>query len=298
MRIMVTGGAGFIGSHITKALLAQGHEIVVVDNLSSGKRENVPAGVLFVQGDVQEMATLPVPKTIDAVFHLAAQIDVRKSVENPVHDVSVNVVGTAAVLQYALNAGAKKMVFSSTGGAIYGPCDVLPTPEDTACRSNSPYGVSKYNAEQYIKLYGRLHSLPYVILRYSNVYGPGQDGSKESGVIAIFSRLARMGKSLTINGDGKQTRDFVFVGDVVDANLKALNYKGSGVFNIATATETTINQLAETINSLLPKPVEILHAPAKLGEELRSCLANHLAKTELGWQPTVALKEGLRQTMV
>lgn len=298
MHILVTGGAGFIGSHLVQSLLNDGHDVLVVDDLSSGKRKQIPRGASFKKGDVRKLAKLRLPEKIDAVFHLAAQIDVRRSVEDPAHDAAINIEGTIAVLMYAVQAGAKKIVFSSSGGAIYGPCDLVPTTENSACQSSSPYGVAKFAAEEYIKLFSRLHSLPYVILRYSNVYGPGQDGSKESGVIAIFSRLASQGKALTIFGDGSQTRDFVYVGDVVQANLKALAYAGSGTFNIGTGKETSIKQLAETLNGLLPHPVAINYAPARMGEEMRSCLSNDLAKTELGWQPSVTLEQGLRQTMV
>lgn len=298
MHILVTGGAGFIGSHLVKRLVADGHEVVVLDDLSSGKRKNVPKGVRLIKGEVQKAFKLRLPKTIDAVFHLAAQIDVRESVANPIHDAAVNIEGTIAVLEYAHQAGAKKVVFSSSGGAIYGPCDLVPTPETSHCQSSSPYGIAKYAAERYIELYGRLHQLPYVILRYSNVYGPGQDGSKESGVIAIFTQLAKYMRGFTIYGDGEQTRDFVFVGDVVEANLKALAYHGNGVFNVGTGVETSINTLAQTINSLIPTPVEVHHAPARKGEEMRSCLDVTWAKKELGWSPTVSLSEGLKQTMV
>lgn len=297
MKILVTGGAGFIGSHVSKALLQQGHEVVVVDDLSSGKRSNVPAGAQFVEGDIRVIANLPVPEKIDAVFHLAAQIDVRVGVSNPMLDASVNVKGTVAVLDYAVKAGAKKFVFTSSGGAIYGPSDVIPTPETADCQSSSPYGVAKWCGEQYVHLFGRMYALPHVILRYSNVYGPGQEGSRESGVIAIFTRLAASGQPLTIFGDGSKTRDFVYVDDVVAANLKALTYGENGVFNIGTGKETSIKAMAETLNGLLPSPVAIHHAPDKVGEELRSVLDVSLAAEKLEWQPQVNLTEGLRRTL-
>lgn len=298
MNILVTGGAGFIGSHLVNTLLTQGHDVFVVDDLSSGKRKNVPKGATFIKGDIRKLAKMrKLPKTIDAVFHLAAQIDVRHSVSDPAHDAAVNIEGTINVLMYAVQARAKKVVFSSSGGAIYGACDLLPTTEESSCQSSSPYGVAKYAAEQYIQLFSRLHNLPYVILRYSNVYGPGQDGSKESGVVAIFSKLAKQGKPMTIFGDGEQTRDYVFVGDVVDANLKTLTYEDSGVFNIGTGVETSVNELAKAINRVSPQAVHVVHAPARTGEERRSCLDISKAKSALGWTPKMSLEDGLRMTM-
>lgn len=298
MKILVTGGAGFIGSHLVKALDNEGHEVFVIDNLSSGKRENLPSHIPLVVADVQNICSVEgLPETVDAVFHLAAQMDVRHSVADPVNDAEINVLGTVDVLQYAVKAGAKRFVFSSSGGAIYGPANEIPTPETHPVASSSPYGIAKYSAEQYVQLFARLHDLHPVILRYANVYGPGQAGSRESGVIAIFCQRALLGEPIVIFGDGEQTRDFVYVDDVVQANLLALTTTESDSFNIATSTETTINELAKILQSSVSHPLKVVHEPAKKGEERRSCLAIHKAKTKLGWEPKVSLEEGLKRTL-
>jgi UDP-glucose 4-epimerase len=297
MKVLVTGGAGFIGSHLVTTLAAQGHEVFVVDNLSSGKRENIPEGVHFIEGDIRVMDKLQgLPKKVDAIFHLAAQIDVRHSVSDPIYDASVNVQGTIAVLNYAVRADADRVIFSSSGGAIYGSTETIPTHEGIPVSSSSPYGIAKYCAERYIELFSRLHNLHYVVLRYSNVYGPGQSGSRESGVIAIFSELAFSKQPLTIYGDGEQTRDFVYVGDVVRANMAALGTQVQDVFNIATGTETTINELAQLLCEVVPHDVEVGHGPAKKGEERRSCLDPRKAEKYLGWKPTMDLRKGLETT--
>lgn len=297
-QVLVTGGAGFIGSHLVRALLDQGYAVIVLDNLSSGKKDRLPAGASLIVGDVaDDEVWAACPKTIDFVFHLAAQIDVRLSVSQPYLDARTNVMGTVNVLSYAYRAQARRLIFSSSGGAIYGPADAIPTPEDARARSSSPYGVAKLVAEEYISLYGRLHQLKSTILRYSNVYGPGQDGSKESGVIAVFTQRAAKGKPLTIFGDGEQTRDFVYVKDVVAANLAALERGVDGTFNIGTGKETSINALVKTLQALVDHPLEVSHGPARLGEERRSCLAIDRARTNLAWSPKYGLEEGLRETI-
>ena len=297
MKILVTGGAGFIGSHLVKALDAQGHEVFVVDNLSSGKRENVPSHIKLIEGDIRIMDQHKnLPNKVDAIFHLAAQIDVRHSVTDPLFDASVNVQGTISVLEYAIKSGAQRIIFSSSGGAIYGSTDIIPTHERVNPASSSPYGIAKFAAEEYVKLYSRLHNLHYVVLRYSNVYGPGQSGSLESGVIAIFSELAFNQKPLTVFGDGEQTRDFVYVGDVVRANLAALATQVQDTFNICTGEETTINQLVANLKNVVPHDLDIANTPAKKGEERRSCLAPQKANKYLGWKPLKSLEQGLAET--
>jgi len=296
MKILVTGGAGFIGSHIVKTLDKQGHEVIVVDDLSSGKRENLPEHVNLIVGDVRDCEKLDLPEQIDHVFHLAAQMDVRHSVADPLFDASVNVLGTIAVLNYAVKAGAKKCVFSSTGGAIYGPSEQIPTPETEPSFSSCPYGVAKYASEQYVKLFSRMHNLPYTILRYSNVYGPGQDGSRESGVIAIFCKKANCKEPMTVFGDGEQTRDYVYVEDVVNANLRAMESEAQGEYNIATGVETSLNQLVDCLKNVVPHDIEVCYGEALPGEERRSCLHIEKARQELGWEPCVGLREGLERT--
>lgn len=296
--ILVTGGAGFIGSHLTAALVDRGHTVVVLDDLSSGKRKNLPKGVRLIKGDVSNPRVLrKLPKSVDAVFHLAAQIDVRASVEDALDDARQNILGMINILDYARDAKAKQVVFSSSGGAIYGPSEQIPTPETSACLPSSPYGLAKWAAEQYIYLYRRLHNLSVTVLRYSNVYGPGQDGSKESGVIAIFTKRALEGKPLTIYGDGEQTRDFVYVKDVVAANLAAMDKGANHLVNIGTGTETSVNQLATLLQTQLGQNMEVNKAEARAGEELRSCLAIDQAKIQIGWQPTYDLAAGLKETI-
>jgi UDP-glucose 4-epimerase len=296
--ILVTGGAGFIGSHLTAALVERGHTVVVLDNLSSGKRKNLPKGVRLIKGDVSNPRVLrKLPKSVDAVFHLAAQIDVRVSVEDALDDARQNILGMINVLNYARDAKAKQVIFSSSGGAIYGPSEQIPTPETADCLPSSPYGLAKWSAEQYLDLYRRLHGLSATVLRYSNVYGPGQDGSKESGVIAIFTKRALEGKPLTIYGDGEQTRDFVYVKDVVAANLAAMDKGENQVVNIGTGTETSVNQLATLLQSELGQNLEVNKAEARAGEERRSCLAIEQAKNKIDWQPTYDLATGLKETI-
>ncbi len=297
MKILVTGGAGFIGSHLVKSLDEQGHEVFVVDNLSTGKRENIPSHITLIEGDIRIMDKLEgLPKQVDAIFHLAAQIDVRNSVADPSFDASVNIQGTISVLNYAVEAGAQRIIFSSSGGAIYGATGKIPTKETAPIGSSSPYGIAKYCAERYIELFSRLHNIHYVILRYSNVYGPGQSGSRECGVIAIFAEKVLNGEPLTIWGDGEQTRDYVYVGDVVRANLAALGTQVQDVFNISTAKETSVNDLANIYQNTLSQKLTIIHTPAKKGEERRSCLDATKAQEYLGWKAQVSLQDGVETT--
>jgi len=295
VRAVVTGGAGFIGSHVAEALLARGDDVTVVDDLSNGKRENVPDGARLVVADIRDGGLGPVFEKArpEVVFHLAAQVDVRVSVERPAHDASVNVIGTVAVLEAARGVGAQ-VVFSSTGGAIYGECDG-PAPESAERRPLAPYGVSKLAGEEYLAAYNRLYETSNVSLRYGNVYGPRQDPHGEAGVVAIFLGALAHGQAPRIFGDGLQTRDYTYAGDVARASLAAAGHAG-GVFNVGTGLETSVVELYELCRTVSGSPLEAVEAPARLGELQRSVLDVRLAERELGWRAEVPLEEGLRLT--
>jgi len=295
VRAVVTGGAGFIGSHVAEALLARGDDVTVVDDLSNGKRENVPDGARLVVADIRDGGLGPVFEKArpEVVFHLAAQVDVRVSVERPAHDASVNVIGTVAVLEAARVVGAQ-VVFSSTGGAIYGECDG-PAPESAERRPLAPYGVSKLAGEEYLAAYNRLYETSNVSLRYGNVYGPRQDPHGEAGVVAIFLGALAHGQAPRIFGDGLQTRDYTYAGDVARASLAAAGHAG-GVFNVGTGLETSVVELYELCRTVSGSPLEAVEAPARLGELQRSVLDVSLAERELGWRAEVPLEEGLRLT--
>lgn len=295
MRAIVTGGAGFIGSHVAEALVAGGDEVVVVDDLSSGKRENVPAGARLVELDVRDAALSALFEEVrpEVCFHLAAQASVTVSVERPALDADVNVLGTIQVLEAARRAGAP-VVFSSTGGAIYGECDG-PMPESSPRRPVSPYGASKLAGEEYLALYNRLHGAGHVTLRYANVFGPRQDPHGEAGVVAIFLGRLAAGEPCRIFGDGLQTRDYVFVADVVGATLAAAGRAG-GVFNVGTGVETSVLDLYELCRRVSGSEAVPEHAPARPGEARRSAVDPALAAAELGWRPRVSLEDGLRAT--
>ncbi|NPV87985.1 NAD-dependent epimerase/dehydratase family protein [Coprothermobacteraceae bacterium] len=302
-RALVTGGAGFIGSHLTDRLLREGFRVLVVDNLTTGDSSNVNPAAEFVCMDIRspEMKKLIAEFKPDYVFHLAAQINVRKSIAQPVEDASINVLGSLNVLQSlvetAEDVSKVKFVFSSTGGAIYGDVDVIPTPETVEPRPLSPYGIAKFAVEKYLYFFGEVHQLPWVALRYSNVYGPRQSTKGEAGVVAIFIEKMLAGETPIINGDGTQTRDFVYVQDVVEANLKAAFSHATGVYNIGTARETSVNQIFRTIAQLLGCEAQELHGPAIPGELQRSALSYDKARADLGWAPSHTLEEGLALTV-
>jgi UDP-glucose 4-epimerase len=292
LRAIVTGGAGFIGSHVVEALLARGDEVLVVDDLSSGKHENLPDGARLEEADIRE----PLDSYFDGVeacFHLAAQVDVRISVERPEHDADVNVGGTIRVLEAARRHGTQ-VVFSSTGGAIYGECNG-PAREDAARRPLAPYGVSKLAGEEYLAAYNRLYETRHVSLRYGNVYGPRQDPHGEAGVVAIFFGRLAAGEAPRIFGDGRQTRDYVFAADVARATLATVGRDG-GVFNVGTGEETSVLELYELCCRVAEVEIEAEPAPARLGELQRSVLDVSRAESELGWRPEVRLEDGLRRT--
>jgi UDP-glucose 4-epimerase len=298
VRALVTGGAGFIGSHITDALIDAGHTVTVIDDLTRGRREQVNAGATFVELDitVAGLGAAVADARPDVVFHAAAQIDVRESVRNPLHDAAVNVVGTVNVLRAAVDAGARRVVFASSGGAIYGDTDVIPTPEDHPCRPESPYGTAKLCAEAYGGTFSRQAGLEFVALRYANVYGPRQDPHGEAGVVAIFATRLVHGQPVVINGDGTQTRDYVHVHDVVRANLAAVAGP-AGVYNIGTGVETDVNTLYRLLAAASGVTSNAEHGPAKPGEQRRSCLDTTGARQRLGWSPSIGFDAGARSTL-
>ena len=292
MRAIVTGGAGFIGSHVVDALVARGDEVTVLDNLSTGRRENVDADARLIEGDITAAREAFADARPEICFHLAAQADVRVSVERPDFDAEVNLLGTIHVLEAARGQGAQ-VVLASTGGAIYGECDG-PADEESPRRPLAPYGASKLSAEEYLATYNRLYETGHVALRYGNVYGPRQDPHGEAGVVAIFlGRLAR-GEPLRIFGNGRQTRDYVYVGDVVTATLAAQGH--AGVFNVGTGTETSVLDLAEACQSAAGVSVETEHAAARPGELQRSVLDPGRAERELGVRTQTSLGDGLAAT--
>jgi UDP-glucose 4-epimerase len=294
VRAVVTGGAGFIGSHVVDALLARGDEVHVVDNLATGRRENLNPDAALHEHDIREpLAGLFGELRPEAVVHLAAQADVGTSVAQPLLDAEVNVLGTLNVLEAARGHGAQ-VVFSSTGGAIYGECE-RPAREEDARRPLSPYGTAKLAAEEYLATWNRLYGTRHVALRFANVYGPRQLAKLEGGVVAIFIDRLRAGDGVTIYGDGEQRRDFVYVGDVVDAVLAAIGQDGD-TFNIGTGEETSVNELFEACRRVAGSDAEAEHAPARSGDVLRSVLDVSHAEAALGWQPRTPLAEGLRLT--
>lgn len=299
MKILVTGGAGFIGSHVCDAFVSRGHEVIALDNMSSGKKENLDAKVRLSELDIRspDAAALIEREKPEVICHLAAQMDVRRSVEDPRFDAEANILGMLNLLEASRKAGVKKFIFSSTGGAIYGEQDTFPATESHATRPVSPYGVSKASGELYLGYYKAQYGLPYVALRYANVYGPRQNPHGEAGVVAIFSQRLVSGKQCTIYGDGGQSRDFVYGLDVARANFLAFEKDYVGAVNIGTGIETDINQLYGHLADAAGSKEPAQHAPGKPGEQRRSVIDPSLAKKVLGWEPTVNVKDGLRKTI-
>ncbi|MEY4704730.1 MAG: hypothetical protein RL042_926 [Nitrospirota bacterium] len=299
MKVVVTGGAGFIGSHVVDRLVQEGHEVVVVDNLSTGKRRNLNRAARFYKMDIQSWRLERVFRNErpNIIMHLAAQMDVRKSVEDPVFDAQVNVLGTLNVLQQAVRHGVRKVVFSSSGGAIYGEQEIYPAPESHVTRPLSPYGISKLCGEQYLSYYQRVSGLQMVNLRYANVYGPRQDPDGEAGVVAIFIQKLLNNEQAIINGNGRQTRDFVYVEDVVEANLAVMGQETQGTYNVGTGQETSINDLLRILIAHTHSTCKEVHGPAKKGEQARSVIDSSKIRQELSWEPRTELREGLRRTV-
>ena len=299
MTILVTGGAGFIGSHVADTLLDEGHEVHVLDDLSTGRRWKVPEAAPLFEHDIRSdgAAALLAEHQYDCLVHHAAQMNVRKSVEDPSFDADVNIRGLLNLMETGLDHGLQKVIFASTGGAIYGEPEYTPQDEDHPLRPLSPYGVAKLASEKYLHYYQTQYDLDAVSLRYANIYGPRQNPHGEAGVVAIFTKEMLGGGQPVINGPGEQTRDYVYVGDVVRANLAALAYDGSGVFNVGTGRETSVNELFRLLRAETGADVEETHGPAKLGEQQRSVLGYENAERDLGWTPQVPIEDGLARTV-
>ncbi len=304
MRTLVTGGSGFIGSNLVDALIERGDEVTVLDDLSTGRRENlegaIAAGAELVETDVRDaeaVSDVVGRVTPEVIFHLAAQIDVRKSAADPAADSRINVEGTINVLEAARGAGVRRVVNTSTGGAIYGEGKIIPAPEDHPVAPEAPYGLSKFCAEGYCDIFARLHGLSTVSLRYGNVYGPRQDPLGEAGVVAIFCGKLLDGQRPMVFGDGLQTRDYVFVGDVVAANLLAAGSNSTGSFNIGTGRETSVLDIVEALSPHAAASFEPDMAPERPGEVRHIALDAARAKGELGWQAEVGIESGLERTL-
>lgn len=299
MKVVVTGGAGFIGSHLADRLVLEGHEVVVIDNLSTGKRRHLNRAARFYKIDIQSWRLERVFRNErpSVVMHLAAQIDVRKSVEDPIFDAQVNVLGTLNVLQQAVKHGVRKVIFSSSGGAIYGEQEVFPASETHVTQPLSPYGLSKLCGEHYLSYYQRVGGIQLVNLRYANVYGPRQDPHGEAGVVGIFIQKLLNSEQAIINGNGRQSRDFVFVDDVVEANLAVMGQETQGTYNVGTGVETSINDLFRILVEQTGSKCKELHGPAKKGEQARSVIDSTKLRQAVCWEPRVELTEGLKRTV-
>jgi UDP-glucose 4-epimerase len=299
MNILVTGGAGFIGSNIADAYIQARHSVIIVDDLSSGVIENVNPKAKFYKFDIQspELEKIFKENRIEVINHHAAQMDVRKSVADPKFDASINILGMLNTFELGAKYGVQKIIFASTGGAIYGEQDYFPADEQHPLRPLSPYGITKLSTEKYLYYYQAIHGIQHVILRYANIYGPRQNPHGEAGVVAIFADKMLKGEEPLINGDGKQTRDYVYVGDVVRANILALAHPSSDTFNIGTGIENDVNTLFHFIRKFTGSTSRELHGPGKIGEQLRSVIDHTKAKKKLGWEPTVSLEEGLKRTV-
>jgi UDP-glucose 4-epimerase len=299
MRILVTGGAGFIGSHLVDRLIQEGHEVSIVDDLSTGKKKNINPKAAFFKLDILSPKVERVFKKArpEAMFHHAAQMDVRRSVKDPIFDGQVNILGTVNLLEHAIKAGTKRVIFASSGGAIYGEQDYFPAREDHPQRPVSPYGISKLAGEHYLYYYGRTYGLQWTSLRYANVYGPRQDPFGEAGVVAIFTLKLLQNEQPVINGTGKQTRDYVAIDDVVEANMTVLNNGLTETFNVGTGRETSVNQLFRMLAEAMGSPIKERYGPERRGEQLRSCLDAAKLARAAEWEPRTSLPDGLKRTV-
>ncbi len=299
MNILVTGGAGFIGSQIADEYIKLGHNVIIADNMSTGVKEFINPKAKFYQIDIRDEKIADIFKKhkIDIINHHAAQIDLRKSVNDPKFDVDVNIIGSINLLQHAIENGVKKFIFASTGGAIYGEHDYFPADEKHPTRPYAPYGINKNTIEKYLFYYNHVYGLNYIVFRYANVYGPRQNPFGECGVVAIFTEKMLNNACPVINGDGEQTRDYVYVQDVVNANVFALDAKGPVIYNIGTTVETSVNYIFNKVNEYADTKFEENHGQAKKGEQMRSVLSYEKIEKELGWKPGVNMDEGLRLTI-
>ena len=299
MKILVTGGAGFIASHITDAFINNGHEVFVLDNLITGFEKNINPKAKFIKADIcdKELDKLFEKEKFDIVNHHAAQMDVRRSVADPAFDANTNILGTINLLQNCVKTGVKKFMFASTGGAVYGEQSYFPADENHPTSPLSPYGISKLTVEKYLFFYNLQHKLNYSILRYANIYGPRQNSAGEAGVVAIFSTKLLNKEQPIINGTGTQTRDYVFVGDVVKANLLALDDKRNDIYNVGTAKETDVNEIFNMLNKIVGNGQKEKHGPAAPGEQMRSVITSEKMFKKFSWKPSTTLEEGLKKTV-
>jgi UDP-glucose 4-epimerase len=298
LKILVTGGAGFIGSNVADGLIGEGHETVIVDDLSNGREENIPDKSVFYKVDVRgrELEDVFRKEKPDMVIHNAAQLSVRVSVEQPLLDADINIIGGLNLIDICKRYEVKKIIFASSGGTVYGEQQVFPADESHPLAPISPYGVAKLATEHYLYYYYRAFGVGYISLRYANIYGPRQDPHGEAGVVAIFSKKMLAGETPVINGDGLQTRDYVYVGDVVKANLAAVESGFTGPVNIGTGRETDVAALFNVLKDAGGRDIKEKHGPSKAGEQRRSVLDNSLAGKVFGWKPEVSIEEGLRLT--
>ena len=299
MKILVTGGAGFIASQIADAFINEGHEVFILDDLSTGFEKNINPKAKFIKANIcnKSLSQLFEKEKFDVVNHHAAQMDVRKSVADPAFDANTNIIGTINLLQNSVKNGVKKFMFASTGGAVYGEQNYFPADEKHPTSPLSPYGISKLAVEKYLFFYNAQYKLNYTILRYANIYGPRQNPFGEAGVVAIFSSKLLKGEQTIINGTGKQTRDYVFVGDVVKANLLALNDDKSDIYNVGTAKETDVNELFSELNKITGKGMPEKHGPAAPGEQMRSVITSEKLFNKFKWKPDTLLHDGLQKTV-
>jgi UDP-glucose 4-epimerase len=301
MKILVTGGAGFIASQVADAFLADGHQVAIIDNFETGFRQNLPSPAQFYEVDIRDadaVARICDEFGPEAVCHHAAQLDVRKAVSDPAYDADINILGSLNVLLHTTRVGAKRFIFSSSGGACYGEPQQLPVPETHPANPESPYGLTKYAFEHYLRIWHGLHGIVPIVLRYANVYGPRQTAHGEAGVVAIFAGLLLQNKPPKIFGDGTMTRDYVYVGDVVEANRRALTLNDGAVLNIGTGVQTSTREVFEAVREAIGSgPTEPEMLPERAGEVHNICLDNSRAREVLGWSPQVDFREGVRRAV-